>query len=110
MALSSHVRPVSDGAPHPVITRLVAAGKLDRHMEEGANTVPAFLRYLPDRAEQAAVLRRRLDFLETPASFSGRAGCEWRGRRAGRSASGCARPSTCSLRRAGPARSPATAR
>lgn len=33
------------------------------------NTVLAFLRHLPDPAEQAAVLRRRLDFLETPASF-----------------------------------------
>ncbi|WP_217544660.1 PadR family transcriptional regulator [Streptomyces sp. GbtcB6] len=33
------------------------------------NTVLAFLRHLPDRAEQAAVLRRRLDFLETPSSF-----------------------------------------
>lgn len=38
------------------------------------NTVPAFLRHLPDRAEQAAVLRRRLDFLETPASFFSRDG------------------------------------
>lgn len=33
------------------------------------NTVLAFLRYLPDPGEQAAVLRRRLDFLKTPASF-----------------------------------------
>jgi hypothetical protein len=29
----------------------------------------AFLRYLEDPAEQAAVLRRRLDFLTQPASF-----------------------------------------
>ncbi|GAA3237594.1 PadR family transcriptional regulator [Streptomyces sp. XM83C] len=33
------------------------------------NTVLAFLRHLPDRREQAAVLRRRLDFLEEPSSF-----------------------------------------
>ncbi|MGQ4384139.1 PadR family transcriptional regulator [Streptomyces sp. SAS_270] len=33
------------------------------------NTLLAFLRHLPDPAEQSAVLRRRLDFLETPASF-----------------------------------------
>jgi DNA-binding PadR family transcriptional regulator len=33
------------------------------------NTVLAFLRHLPDRREQTAVLRRRLDFLQTPASF-----------------------------------------
>ncbi|WP_406127647.1 PadR family transcriptional regulator [Streptomyces sp. NBC_00989] len=104
-ALSGHVRPVSDGALYPAITRLVTAGKLDQHTEEGAsaaprrvlsltgkgredllerlrhpkpaeitdhvrfNTVLAFLRHLPDPHEQAAVLRRRLDFLETPASF-----------------------------------------
>jgi DNA-binding PadR family transcriptional regulator len=104
-ALSGHVRPVSDGALYPAITRLVTAGKLDQHTEEGTsaaprrvlsltgkgredllerlrhpkqpeitdhvrfNTVLAFLRHLPDRHEQAAVLRRRLNFLETPASF-----------------------------------------
>lgn len=104
-ALSGHVRPVSDGALYPAITRLVAAGKLDQHTEEGAsaaprrvlsltaagredllarlrhpkqaeitdhvrfNTVLAFLRHVPDPREQAAVLRRRLDFLQTPASF-----------------------------------------
>ncbi|MEU4036958.1 PadR family transcriptional regulator [Streptomyces collinus] len=38
------------------------------------NTVLAFLRHLPDPAEQAAVLRRRLDFLETPTSFFHRDG------------------------------------
>ncbi|MFF4584449.1 PadR family transcriptional regulator [Streptomyces sp. NPDC001388] len=104
-ALTGHVRPVSDGALYPAITRLVTAGKLDQHTEDGAgaaprrvltltdrgredllerlrhpkpveitdqvrfNTVLAFLRHLPDPREQAAVLRRRLDFLETPASF-----------------------------------------
>ncbi|WP_416961498.1 PadR family transcriptional regulator [Streptomyces sp. Agncl-13] len=104
-ALSGHVRPVSDGALYPAITRLVTAGKLDQRTEEGTsaaprrvlsltgkghedllerlrhpkpaeitdhvrfNTVLAFLRHLPDPHEQAAVLRRRLDFLQTPASF-----------------------------------------
>ncbi|MFK0107679.1 PadR family transcriptional regulator [Streptomyces sp. NPDC091217] len=104
-ALSGHVRPVSDGALYPAITRLVAAGKLDQRTEDGAsaaprrvlsltgkgrselldrlrtpkeaeitdhvrfNTVLAFLRHLPDPAAQAAVLRRRLDFLEAPSSF-----------------------------------------
>ena len=104
-ALSGHVRPVSDGALYPAITRLVAAGRLDQHTEPGTsaaprrmlsltaegradllerlrrpkqteitdqvrfNTVLAFLRHLPDRHEQAAVLRRRLEFLETPSSF-----------------------------------------
>lgn len=32
-------------------------------------TVLAFLSHLPDAAERHAVLRRRLEFLETPASF-----------------------------------------
>ncbi|MFD3502176.1 PadR family transcriptional regulator [Streptomyces sp. NPDC058676] len=104
-ALSGHVRPVSDGALYPAITRLVTAGRLDQHIEPGTsaaprrmlsltetgredllerlrhpkqaeitdqvrfNTLLAFLRHLPDRREQAAVLRRRLEFLETPASF-----------------------------------------
>ncbi|MFJ3301828.1 helix-turn-helix transcriptional regulator [Streptomyces sp. NPDC086549] len=118
-ALSGHVRPVSDGALYPAITRLVTAGKLDQRMEEGAsaaprrvlsltdagreelrerlrhpkqaditdqvrfNTLLAFLRHLPDRAEQAAVLRRRLDFLETPASFFYRDGEPVRAEEAG---------------------------
>jgi hypothetical protein len=32
-------------------------------------TILAFLRHLPDRSEQAEVLRRRLAFLDAPASF-----------------------------------------
>ncbi|MFF5478885.1 PadR family transcriptional regulator [Streptomyces sp. NPDC012935] len=104
-ALSGHVRPVSDGALYPAITRLIKAGKLDEHTEPGAsaaprrilsltdigredllerlrhpkqveitdqvrfNTLLAFLRHLPDRLEQAAVLRRRLEFLTAPTSF-----------------------------------------
>ncbi|MCF1599226.1 PadR family transcriptional regulator [Streptomyces muensis] len=104
-ALSGHVRPVSDGALYPAITRLIKAGKLDEHTEPGAsaaprrilsltdkgredllerlrhpkqveitdqvrfNTVLSFLRHLPDRREQADVLRRRLEFLTMPTSF-----------------------------------------
>ncbi|MDQ0602456.1 DNA-binding PadR family transcriptional regulator [Streptomyces canus] len=104
-ALSGHVRPVSDGALYPAITRLIKSGKLDQHEEPGAsaaprrilsltdagreellerlrhpkqaeitdqvrfNTVLSFLRHLPDRREQAEVLRRRLDFLNAPTSF-----------------------------------------
>ncbi|MEU1008032.1 PadR family transcriptional regulator [Streptomyces sp. NPDC005890] len=47
------------------------------------NTVLAFLRHLDDPAEQAAVLRRRLDFLETPASFFYRKGDPVRAEEAG---------------------------
>jgi DNA-binding PadR family transcriptional regulator len=104
-ALTGHVRPVSDGALYPAITRLVKAGLLEERAEPGTsaaprrtlsltergredlmerlrnpkqaeitdqvrfNTVLAFLRHLPDRHQQAAVLRRRLEFLETPTSF-----------------------------------------
>lgn len=47
------------------------------------NTLLAFLRHLDDPAEQAAVLRRRLDFLQTPASFFYRAGEPVRAEEAG---------------------------
>ncbi|MEV6399167.1 PadR family transcriptional regulator [Streptomyces sp. NPDC051907] len=103
--LSGHARPVSDGSLYPAISRLVAAGLLDRRTEPGASaaqrhtlsltaagraellrrlrapsdleisdstryfTVLAFLSQLPDTADQHAVLRRRREFLEEPASF-----------------------------------------
>ncbi|MER7686452.1 PadR family transcriptional regulator [Streptomyces sp. NPDC097610] len=118
-ALSGHVRPVSDGALYPAITRLVAAGQLDQHTEPGSgaaprrilsltekgradllerlrhpkqaeitdhvrfNTLLAFLRHLPDPREQAAVLRRRQEFLLTPASFFYRDGAPVRAEEAG---------------------------
>ncbi|ANH93229.1 MULTISPECIES: PadR family transcriptional regulator [unclassified Streptomyces] len=103
--LSGHIRPVSDGALYPAITRLVKAGLVEQRTGPGSGAAPrrilslteagradlrarlrhpkdaeitdgqrfftllAFLRHLPDRAEQAAVLRRRQAFLDTPASF-----------------------------------------
>lgn len=103
--LSGHVRPVSDGALYPAITRLVKNGLVDSRTEPGASAAPrrtlsltadgrrellarlrapkdteitdgqrfftllSFLGHLPDRADQAAVLRRRQEFLNTPASF-----------------------------------------
>ncbi|MFI0984318.1 PadR family transcriptional regulator [Streptomyces exfoliatus] len=103
--LSGHIRPVSDGALYPAITRLVKAGLIEQRTEPGSGAAPrrilsltdagradlharlrhpkdveitdgqrfftvlSFLRHLPDRAEQAAVLRRRQAFLDTPASF-----------------------------------------
>jgi DNA-binding PadR family transcriptional regulator len=118
-ALSGHVRPVSDGALYPAITRLVAAGQLDQHTEPGSgaaprrilsltekgradllerlrhpkqaeitdhvrfNTLLAFLRHLPDPREQAVVLRRRQEFLLTPASFFYRDGEPVRAEEAG---------------------------
>lgn len=49
--------------------RLREAGDLDISDENRWFTVLAFLRHLTDPAEQAAVLRRRLTFLEEPSSF-----------------------------------------
>lgn len=104
-ALGGHIRPVSDGALYPAITRLVKAGLVEQRTEPGSGaanrrvlsltpagraellarlsdpkdieisdgqrwfTLLAFLRHLPDRARQAAVLRRRQAFLLTPSSF-----------------------------------------
>ncbi|MGW1753047.1 hypothetical protein [Streptomyces mirabilis] len=70
--------PVSDGSLYPAISRLTGAGLLERRTEPADHeitdftrffTVLAFLSRLPDEADQHAVLRRRLAFLEEPASF-----------------------------------------
>jgi DNA-binding PadR family transcriptional regulator len=104
-ALTGHLRPVSDGALYPAITRLEGKGYVGRHEEAGTAAArrqvltitragraelmrrlrdPAeldisdqtrffalltFLSALRDPAAQAEVLRRRLAFLEAPASF-----------------------------------------
>ncbi|MBD0688731.1 PadR family transcriptional regulator [Streptomyces sp. CBMA123] len=103
--LTGHVRPVSDGALYPAITRLEKAALLRRRTEPGTGAAPrqtleltgegrsellrrladpeqaeitdqirfftlaTFLHQLADPARQAAVLRRRLAFLEAPSSF-----------------------------------------
>ncbi|MET9914036.1 PadR family transcriptional regulator [Streptomyces sp. NPDC006476] len=78
--LDQHTEPGASAAPRRILS-LTAEGREDllerlRHPKEAEitdhvrfNTVLAFLRHLPDRREQADVLRRRLDFLETPSSF-----------------------------------------
>ncbi|MEU1267390.1 PadR family transcriptional regulator [Streptomyces sp. NPDC005799] len=78
--LDQHTEPGASAAPRRILS-LTAEGREDllerlRHPKEAQitdhvrfNTVLAFLRHLPDRREQADVLRRRLDFLETPSSF-----------------------------------------
>ncbi|MEU7576630.1 PadR family transcriptional regulator [Streptomyces sp. NPDC041068] len=104
-SLSGHIRPVSDGALYPAITRLVKAGLVEQRTRPGSSAAPrrtlsltaagradlearlrhpkdaeitdgqrfftllAFLRHLPDPAEQAEVLRRRQSFLDAPTSF-----------------------------------------
>ncbi|UUU21414.1 PadR family transcriptional regulator [Streptomyces sp. DSM 40750] len=78
--LDQHTEPGSGAAPRRVLslTEDGRAALLDhlRDPKQGEitdqvrfNTLLAFLRHLPDPVEQAAVLRRRLDFLTTPASF-----------------------------------------
>lgn len=117
-ALSGHIRPVSDGALYPAISRLVKAGLVDQRSEPGTGAAPrrvlslteagreelharlghpkeaeitdgqrfftllAFLHHLPDRAGQAAVLRRRQAFLDVPTSFFYRDGEPVRAERA----------------------------
>jgi DNA-binding PadR family transcriptional regulator len=104
-SLTGHVKPVSDCALYPAISRLEKAGLLKRQTEQGAAAAPrhvlslttegrselirrlrepteveitdrnryftllAFLRHVPSRWDQAQVLRRRLAFLQAPASF-----------------------------------------
>ncbi len=72
--------PGSGAAPRRILS-LTPAGRAElrarlRHPKDADITdgqrfftLLAFLRHLPDRAEQVAVLRRRQDFLDTPASF-----------------------------------------
>ncbi|MEW2163747.1 PadR family transcriptional regulator [Streptomyces sp. NPDC007084] len=78
--LERATQPGSVAAPRHVLT-LTAEGRLDlrRRLAEPATqdisdenrwfTVLAFLRHLEEPVAQAAVLRRRLTFLEEPASF-----------------------------------------
>ncbi|MFM9609211.1 PadR family transcriptional regulator [Streptomyces niveiscabiei] len=78
--LTRHTEPGAAAAQKYVLT-LTDAGRdeLLRRLREPAQheitdharffTVLAFLSLLPDTGQQHAVLRRRLDFLETPASF-----------------------------------------
>ena len=61
-ALSGHVRPVSDGALYPAITRLTKAGLLDQRTEPGASAAPR--RILSLTEEGRAELLERLRHLK----------------------------------------------
>ncbi|MHB9861865.1 PadR family transcriptional regulator [Streptomyces sp. YIM S03343] len=77
--IERHPAPEAGGSRY--VLNLTAAGREDmyRRLREPAEheitdfsrwfTILAFLSLLPGTAEQHAVLRRRLDFIETPASF-----------------------------------------
>ncbi|MFF3975834.1 PadR family transcriptional regulator [Streptomyces sp. NPDC001828] len=78
--LSRETQPGAAAAPRHTLTltasgrrdllrRLAEPDRLDITDENRWFTLLAFLRHLPGQAEQATVLRRRLAFLEEPASF-----------------------------------------
>ncbi|GAA4048352.1 PadR family transcriptional regulator [Streptomyces shaanxiensis] len=58
-ALSGHVRPVSDGALYPAITRLIKTGKLDEHTQPGASAAPRRILSLTDRGREDLLERLR---------------------------------------------------
>ncbi|MBW8700733.1 hypothetical protein MBT84_14120 [Streptomyces sp. MBT84] len=68
-AAHRHTLSLTDAGRRELLHRLRDAEGLD--ISDGTRyfTVLAFLSQLPDTADQHAVLRRRLDFLEQPASF-----------------------------------------
>ncbi|RCH70756.1 PadR family transcriptional regulator [Streptomyces sp. SDr-06] len=68
-AAPRHVLTLTAAGRRDLLHRLAEPDRLDVTDENRWFTLLAFLRHLPDPARQAGVLRRRLDFLEEPASF-----------------------------------------
>ncbi|WP_328313371.1 PadR family transcriptional regulator [Streptomyces sp. NBC_00442] len=93
-ALEQRTEPGSGAAPRRILS-LTDTGRTDllarlRHPKDAEITdgqrfftLLAFLRHLPDPADQAAVLKRRQVFLDTPASFFYREGEPVRAEQAG---------------------------
>lgn len=69
VAAPRHVLSLSRAGRAELLRRLREPEELDISDENRWFTLLAFLRDLPRPDEQAAVLRRRLEFLERPASF-----------------------------------------
>ncbi|MFF9310341.1 PadR family transcriptional regulator [Streptomyces sp. NPDC014748] len=69
VAAPRHVLTLTEDGRSELRRRLAEPVQRDITDENRWFTVLAFLRHLADPAAQAAVLRRRLAFLETPASF-----------------------------------------
>jgi len=69
VAAPRHVLTLTEEGRHELRRRLAHPVQRDITDENRWFTVLAFLRHLDDPAAQAAVLRRRLAFLEEPASF-----------------------------------------
>ncbi|MFF8596668.1 PadR family transcriptional regulator [Streptomyces sp. NPDC015220] len=68
-AAQRHTLNLTDAGRCELLRRLRDANGLDISDSTRFFTVLAFLSHLPDTADQHAVLRRRLEFLEEPASF-----------------------------------------
>ncbi|MFI6051295.1 PadR family transcriptional regulator [Streptomyces violascens] len=68
-AAPRHMLTLTRAGRQDLLHRLAEPDRLDVTDENRWFTLLAFLRHLPDPAEQAVVLRRRLAFLEEPASF-----------------------------------------
>ncbi|MFJ6635843.1 PadR family transcriptional regulator [Streptomyces sp. NPDC091376] len=68
-AAPRHVLSLTDAGRQELLQRLAEPVQQDITDENRWFTVLAFLRHLPDAPARAAVLRRRLEFLEQPASF-----------------------------------------
>ncbi|MHA5053444.1 PadR family transcriptional regulator [Streptomyces sp. SD15] len=69
VAAPRHVLSLTEEGRRELLRRLTEPAQRDITDENRWFTVLAFLRHLDDPAAQAAVLRRRLAFLEEPASF-----------------------------------------
>ncbi|MFF3851190.1 PadR family transcriptional regulator [Streptomyces sp. NPDC002328] len=69
VAAPRHVLSLTEEGRHELHRRLAEPDERDVTDENRWFTVLAFLRHLDDAGAQAAVLRRRLAFLEEPASF-----------------------------------------
>ncbi|MEU9987786.1 PadR family transcriptional regulator [Streptomyces sp. NPDC048045] len=69
VAAPRHVLTLTDEGRQELRRRLADPGQREITDENQWFTLLAFLRHLDDPAAQAAVLRRRLAFLEEPASF-----------------------------------------
>ncbi|MGW8328445.1 PadR family transcriptional regulator [Streptomyces sp. NPDC055897] len=68
-AAPRHTLTLTASGRRDLLRRLAEPDRLDITDENRWFTLLAFLRHLPGQAQQATVLRRRLAFLEEPASF-----------------------------------------
>ncbi|MEU4996113.1 PadR family transcriptional regulator [Streptomyces sp. NPDC021622] len=57
--LSGHIRPVSDGALYPAITRLVKAGLVEQHTEPGKSAAPRRILSLTEAGRTELLARLR---------------------------------------------------